>query len=51
MLMIKCKLLFFFFLILVNFILVFRINISVLEFVKNLPQFDKNNYESARLPF
>lgn len=29
----------------------FRINISVLEFVRNLPQFDRNNYQSARLPF
>jgi hypothetical protein len=28
-----------------------RINISVLDFVKNLPQFDKNNYQSTRLPF
>jgi len=29
----------------------FRINISVLDFVKNLPQFNRTNYQSARLPF
>ncbi|CAF1239448.1 unnamed protein product [Rotaria magnacalcarata] len=27
------------------------INITVLEFVKNLPQFDRTNYQSNRLPF
>ncbi|CAF0819815.1 unnamed protein product [Rotaria sp. Silwood1] len=27
------------------------INITVLEFVKNLPQFNRSNYQSARLPF
>ncbi|CAF1302782.1 unnamed protein product [Adineta steineri] len=27
------------------------INISVYDFVKNLPQFNKTNYQSARLPF
>ncbi len=29
----------------------FRINITVMDFVKNLPQFDKNNYQSSRLAF
>jgi hypothetical protein len=28
-----------------------RINITVLEFVRNLPQFNRTNYHSARLPF
>ncbi len=51
MLMIKCmteNFLFFFYMI--NFYL-FRINITVSEFVQNLPQFNRSNYQSARLPF
>ncbi len=50
MLMIKCKLFKFSFDLFFYFCF-FRINITVLDFVKNLPQFDKNNYQSARLPF
>lgn len=28
-----------------------RINITIYEFIKNLPQFNRSNYQSARLPF
>ena len=28
-----------------------RINVTVLDFVKNLPQFNRSDYQSARLPF
>jgi hypothetical protein len=34
-----------------RFVFFKRINITVLEFVKNLPQFNRSNYQSARLPF
>jgi hypothetical protein len=49
MLMIKCKFNKFNFYKIYFFLL--RINITILEFVKNLPQFNRSNYQSARLPF
>jgi len=49
--MIKCKLFKFFLIFFLIYFFMCRINISVLDFVKNLPQFDKNNYQSTRLPF
>jgi hypothetical protein len=41
----------FYFEIIFMFFFLLRINITVLEFVKNLPQFNRSDYQSARLPF